>query len=122
MQTALHQSRRNLVHLEELRGRLEDYIVQEERQLDRMEFALQRAMSDAAYIRTLGEMRESERQKSEDPRHHREEPQYGSSSRKFSWEEEEPRSPYGNGAHYEEEPTDEEPDSGYDRWKNIRLR
>ena len=54
---ALRQARRNLLRLEQEQKQIEFDLEQQQKQFDRIQFALKRAQGDAAYIRTLEKLR-----------------------------------------------------------------
>ena len=54
--TALNQSKFTLRSLQQWRNQIDAQIAQQEKQVDRMEFALNKARSDAALLKTLKQM------------------------------------------------------------------
>ncbi|KAK9845502.1 hypothetical protein WJX81_008026 [Elliptochloris bilobata] len=60
--TALRESRRNLIGLQASQKALVEAIKREEMQFDRLQFAYKKAISEAAYVRTLEKLLERERQ------------------------------------------------------------
>lgn len=53
----LRQARRNILKLENVKKLVEMSLEEENKQFERIQFALKRANSDAAYIRTLEKLR-----------------------------------------------------------------
>jgi hypothetical protein len=58
---ALRQSRRTINRLEQAQRELEEALIQENRQFERIQFGLRRATADAAFIRTLQKLRAERR-------------------------------------------------------------
>jgi hypothetical protein len=56
LSTALNQSKQSLRSLQQWRNQIDAQIAAQEKQVDRMEFALSKARSDGALLKTLKEM------------------------------------------------------------------
>ena len=59
---ALREARRNIIRLENLQKAIEINLEEQQKQFDRVQFALKRANSDAAYIRTLEKIRAQQKE------------------------------------------------------------
>jgi hypothetical protein len=56
LQTALQESRRKIHQLENMQKVIEDMLLRERKQFERLHFALKKAHDDAAYCRSLAKM------------------------------------------------------------------